>query len=260
MRDKVLIVLIWCMVPVCAMLFLAEDYRRFSTETLRQEQYCVKFRRHLDEYATRYGQELGGIRKIDSPAQRDLWRSSWRRIKSEQQRELNALGASPVSRYPQAGSLLAEGSLALSALEQQVEAALQKREMFLKSGNGLVDLQQQIYYLDDVSQHYRTIWTYGIYLDLQERLAQLEDEFHQRRNTQTILEEESVAALEDARRQVQELHASLNALPALMTQDQRVSYRDDLRNRILAFDLRGQLRKLVLGEAQASAQGQGSLP
>lgn len=257
MRDKVLIALIWCMVPVCAMLFLAEDYRRFSTETLRQEQYCVDLRHHLDEYATRYGQQLAGIRKIDSPAQRDLWRSSWRRIRSEQQRELNALGAASVSRYPQAGSLLADASLGLSDLEQQIEAALQKRDMFLKSGNGLVDLQQQIFYLDSVSQRYRTVWTYGIYLDLQERLAQLEEEFHLRRNTQAVLEEESVEALEAARLQVQELHASLNALPALMTQDQRVSYRDDLRHRILAFDLRGQLRALVLGEAQASGRSQG---
>ena len=75
MRDKLLIVVIWCMAPLSAMLFLAADYRHFSTETLRQEQYCNELRVHLDQYALRFGQQIGTIQRIQDPNQREQWRS-----------------------------------------------------------------------------------------------------------------------------------------------------------------------------------------
>lgn len=247
---KFLLVSIWLLLPLGGLLLLAADYRRFERSAALESAACDELARHLRSYAAEAARSAESLRAMDNLARRDEWRRAWKRLCAEEEREALGITSGPLAsaaytHYPRTQSALAGARAALLEMQAEAEAALRAREQLIKARAGLAELEAQARELALLSEHYRSAWTFGIYLNLQERLGEAEERLRQGKLACDQLAEESLGHLDRSAALKRELEAQVALAEQYKQEDGRVSYREALLARFNRFDLRGEIRRLI---------------
>lgn len=246
---KFFLISLWLLLPLSGMLMLAADYKRFNDSAAVELRACADLSRHLTNYAADLDLLAESLRFMDDLGRRDEWRRRWRRLTATEEREAAGITSGPLANapyehFPRTQSALLQARAKLLEMEAEGEAALRAREQLIKTRAGLDDLREQARDLAILSERYRSMWTYGIYLQLQERLGEAEERLREGQRACDQIEAESSDHLD----RLNSLHGELKDTVAQAEQyrqeDGRVSYREALLARFNRFDLRSELRRL----------------
>ena len=166
-------------------------------------------------------------------------------------REKQLLRQSSPTHYPRTDTKLLELEQQLTKQQQGIEDAALKRDMYIKSSSGILDLAQQIAAARGIAEYYRRMGAQSIYLLFMDDLAVLEDEYQRREEEMNRLSTSVSHAQMEAQIKHLQLVDQLGTLSKLMTEDESLTYEQELAQRFRGFDLREELRKLVTGAAPA---------
>jgi hypothetical protein len=142
--------------------------------------------------------------------------------------------------------------------QSQIEDAARRRDAYLKAGSGLVDLAREIDRARGTAQFYQRIGAQGIYLLLMEDLAQLEDQYDRQLSERNRLAQAGLYGLDQARLDRDEIMTSLDSIQDALAADEQGTYTQALQARWQKFNLREELKHLVLSQAAPAPRSTGN--
>jgi hypothetical protein len=244
---RFLLVVIWLSVPLAALLMLRQDRQRYYTQSQLQRTDCLARTDLLRRYTFAMNDHAGTVESIVDPHTRTLWQRQWQDVLDAMQREQQKLRLAAPTHYPKTDAKLLELEHQLTQQQAAIEDAALKRDMYVKSGAGMLDLAQAIANARGIAEYYRRIGAQSIYLVIMDDLAVLEEEYQKREDEMN----QRSADVHDAQIQAQldhvQLVSQLDSLAKLMAEDESLTYEQQLARRLRNFNLREELRKLLTG-------------
>jgi hypothetical protein len=129
----------------------------------------------------------------------------------------------------------------------------------LRGEESQTQVADEIDYLNYQAQRYRLYGMEGVYLLLQDRLAQAEARFQHQQQEQQRLRDSVHNALSKVHHQAAEIRAGLDQAAGAIADDERMTYGEAVRRRFAAFDLKTALSDQLASLAGA-APGQPGIP
>jgi hypothetical protein len=245
---KLLIVLIWLCVPASAWLLVRHDHLVFDEQSKAQRRDCDARADLLRRYTVALAQQGRLIDYIADPESRTQWQQRWRAQTDSLDREQQRLRQSVPTHYPATDYALGEMDRMLAEQRDLLEEAAMRRDMYNKSSAGILQLAQQLSDAQRTADYYRSIGAQGIYLLIMEDLAVVEEQFHRRETELNRMAGEVNNALGTAALRRDEILAKLDELPQILAEDEKLTYRENLLQRIRQFSLRVQLQRLLASQ------------
>jgi hypothetical protein len=246
-----MLLVIWLSVPLAGLLLLRQDRHSYYETSQLQRKDCLARVELLRRYTFDIHSHASTIDGILDTQTRRQWRRQWQDLLDRLQRERQLHRQTAPTHYPRTDAKLQELEQLLTKQQAGIENAALKRDMYIKSTGGIYDLAQDISRARGIAEYYRRIGAQSIYLVIMDDLAVLEDEFQQREDEMNRLSSEVHDAQIQAQLDHLKLIEQLDALPKLMTEDESLTYEQELARRFRSFNLREELRQLVTGSAPA---------
>jgi hypothetical protein len=248
---RFLLLVIWLSVPLAGLIMLRQDRHRFYETSRLQRADCLARADVLRRYTLDIHSRAVTIDSIIDPQTRQRWQRQWRDLLEQMRREKQLLRQTAPTHYPRTDAKLLELEQLLTQQQQGIEDAALMRDMYIKSTSGIYDLAQEIAQVRGFAEYYRRLGSQSIYLVFMDDLAMLEEEYQRREDEMNRLAGEVHNAQIQAQLNNLQLIEQLDDLSKLMTEDESLTYEEELAQRFRTFSLREELRKLLTGSAPA---------
>jgi hypothetical protein len=248
---KVFIVLVWLAVPAALACMLRADRAAYEAEGAAQRDRCLRRIDALKSNAALLEAQAASLQGVDDAPALQTWRLLWSSLERDYKQDIQPLPAAQTSHYPSTAAMLGKQDDELQDMQATVDSAERDREFYLRGEDALTDLSQQIDYLNWQSERYRLMGAEGVYLQLQDMLAQAETHYQQQQHEQDRLRDAVANGLSKGQHEAAEVQSALGLADMQLAQDERATYVDAMRQRWQAFDLKRtlseQLTRLALG-------------
>jgi len=251
--QKIAIVLVWLALPLAALLLLSLDYQRYQSELDSQLKYAQARGDLLLHYSADYANSARAVETITDPQARIMWDELFNQIQDQQKQDEQLLGDPGLSHYPMARDVLQDATRLLGQQHDYIRDAARLQDAYAKTDNGLDDLSDEAWQLQGLADRARMFGMLEIYLQYQDALARVEDQLQNRTRRRYELSNELNVTLYQADSYRQELRRLVATLPDKIKVDQGRTYREDLAQRFSNFNLRDQLRQILVGADAAQA-------
>jgi hypothetical protein len=243
---KLVILLIWAMVPVALGVLVREDIAHFTAASRQQAQACRARSRDLALYTRNL---IGQAREVEfERTEFDLnqWQRNWRDTVRAKERAFKSYTQQRFDHCPATNRLLAAQEQRLQDLTSSVSSVARDQQYYIRGEDALAQIEQDIEVLTWQNNYYRSMpGGRGVYFYLQEELARVETRFDAQRREQDRLQSSVATQLRDTERTASQLLRDLEQTDQLLAQDGSASYVDDVRLRWEHFDLRKQVVMLL---------------
>jgi hypothetical protein len=246
---KALIVLVWLCVPLTGYLLLRQDWQRYDAATRVQRADCLGRSEYLRRYSVELWRQAELVVSIEDTETRVTWQRAMQITEAEMEREGQGLRPVAPTYYPSTDATLLELDKLLTDEQAQIEDAMRRRDAYIKAGGGLLDLARDIDRARSTAQFYQRIGAQGIYLLLMEDLAQLEAQHDKRLSERNRLAQAGIDALDQARKDKDEILRRLDGLKDALAADEQGTYTQALLTRWQKFNLREEIKHIVLSQA-----------
>jgi len=240
-------ILAWLSVPVCGSIMLRDSYADYLAESRIQRKDCLDRAALLGNYIAQSGQLADQVLQLDSLEQRREWERNWAAMQRQLAIDSRDLRSQEPLHYPATDGDLVEAEDLLKEQMEKVKEAQWKRDAYIKSANGMFELAQQITNTKLTAAYYKRIGAEGIYLRIQEDLAQLEETYNQRSRDRNRLNREVSDMLTSADRMRRDIKRTLNHLSDKLAEDERLTFRSRLHKHLQEFQLRREFERLITG-------------
>lgn len=242
---KLVILLLWLSIPAGGYVLFRADYARYQRDCEAQRQECLTRGDIIARYSTYFERQARQIPAVDDRYSRFDWEREWERLQSALAQEYKGLRAVPPGYFPRSDAALIAAEQALKEQQQSAEQAAKQRRYAQDIRQGLAELEQSIYEVRAAAEYYRRAGSDTIYIYLQEELAQREDVYYARMREHDMFLDNSATALAKASRLGRDAQRATALLAEELKLDAARTYREELRQRFVKFDLGQQLGLLL---------------
>lgn len=241
---KALIVTIWLGVPLAASVLVRSSYQVYQGQCTIQRQDCLDRSAFLNTYSSAYDRLAGQVGRITNQESHRTWVRDYREL--EQMETNSALSLRPQEpvHYPQTDLELGVLEGNLRDLRTNVKQAAYYRLDYYNAGERLNSLLAMEFDLERTIFYYKQIGMEGIYLQLQEELAKVEDELQSIRRQRRRYLEWVEQALTDSKEAHRAIQRSLNHLQSKLDEDEQQTFRQELHQRFAEFSLIQEIKAL----------------
>jgi len=250
---KLAITLIWLSLPVAASLMLRADYQHYLDDSRTQQQDCLNRVAYLRTYSVVVAREAAMIVAIDSVAEKYSWERNWLNIQRRMHQEAAPLRPELPAYYTQTDTALLPLEADLAEMQDLAKEALWSQDAYFKSADGLGELREQINNAKMTASYYKRIGAEGIYLMVQEDLAEMESAYNRRLRERARLANDVDDKISLIDRKSRDILRETSHISSTLAKDESENYRSILAERVAAFNLREELTKLLGSPAQASS-------
>ncbi len=247
---KALIVLIWLAVPVAGSLLVQNSYQQYLIACSIQRQDCRDRGDFLSSYADTYSKLASQADRIADQAGHRSWIQDFQAV---EQRELSAAGVlrqqEPI-HFPTADVELGGLETQLREMKSSAKEAGYYRLDYINAGKRQENLLAAKLDLEKTSYYYKQIGMEGIYLQLQEDLARVEDDVRAIRKQRRRYYDMVGDSLSDAKSSHKLIQQGLGNLQDKIDSDEDQTYRQELHLRLMEFNLLKELKTIVFGKGQ----------
>jgi hypothetical protein len=237
-QYRLVILLIWVSVPLSGWFMLRHDYELYKAACFAQREDSLKRSHLLSLYTRLMGAKANRVRYLNNVDDRREWEQDWRGLLRQRDNEGSALRPITPAYFPQTDQILLELEKDLSEQGDNIEQAVRSRGAIFQTEDGLQSLADDIRYQQGRAEFYRRRGAQGIYLLLEEGLAQLEDRYQRLIGERNRLVRETEEALAEADKLQRNIERELTHLNSALNQDEQRTYYEELVERYQQFDLR----------------------
>lgn len=255
MGFKVFIALVWLTLPLSVVLMLHSDRQRYELEGQLQAAQTQSWEAHLGDYLRQAEIEGRRVGEFDSRRDHDSWALDWREMERQRIADEQRLPRLNFSHYPQTQAALEKVQGLSGEQRKSIQSAARLRQSYVDASEALWQLQHDMDRVEDLSRYWEFQQQMGIYLNLQDYLAQMESAYRQRRSARNQLMRQTADELRHADEARREALGELQRLPACRDEDEHMTYREHLAERYRSFDLKQELLALI-GPLPAGARQQ----
>jgi hypothetical protein len=250
---KVLIVLLWAIVPLAAALLIRSDIQRFEGQSESQRTLAAGISAELSRHAAAVVREARRINRHGYSTSLLQWRREWQHLRRNIEASITKLESADLGYCPATSSMLQEQQATLKRLIENVESCARDQEYLQRSEAVLEQAIQEQRLLRFYSRQYQHMpGGRGIYLNLQEELAKQETRFQVQQRERNRLQQAVQEQLSEIEQTERALQSALSRCTFLLAQDASQTYLDDIRDRWERFSLRDELTRRLAALADTT--------
>jgi len=242
---KAIIILAWLAVPVAGSLFMRASYANYIESCDDQRQNCELRAWHVDQYSRELNQMAAPVLEITSREEHARWLDRFKEVSDRQAAAEAKLDAGPPAYYQATDRLLLSQEVRLQDQFDALQDAALARLDYLRSMDRLGRLYEIESDLKANAYYYKRVGMQGIYLQIQENLAVVEDEIRARRDQRANLQREYGELLDEAADHYRNIQRGLDQVGDKISEDESQTFRGRLVNHVLEFSLRKEIAALA---------------
>jgi hypothetical protein len=244
-------VLVWLTLPLVGGLMLRADYRHYMSDAATQKQAVGDWQSY---YRIVSKDALHLSKDVTSPytfMSLPSWRRRLKSYENDNSVRRDLLYQGTLSHYPATAEQFEQIEELSDQQYQALVDAAAARENYERLGDSVRELEQQLVILEQYSRYYEVFGEWEMYQLVQSELAKAEAASRQRRQKRNDTVNELQALAHKVETTAGEIAQRLDRLDVKIDEDESLTYAQNLKTRLLAFDLKGELRTLIVGESRA---------